>query len=336
MFKALKIMTLYIIKYLGGFWLLRRLNKGNTCVLCYHGFSYNDEYKFRPKLFMRPSTFAQRMRWLKKSNYQVVPLAEAIAQRGKKNNFVVLTLDDGWASNFELVSDVLFEAKLPSTLYVTSYYVKKQGVVVNVALAYILWRSIGSHLVFIDEALQLDIQYEITTKNIDQLVTCIRDKIYHLTDISVRQQVVMAIAEQLNVSLYYSGKLLFRMLNEEELLGLTNLHVSIQLHTHHHCSPTNEQTFNDEVNKNIHFLNGIIPEIKLEHFCYPNGEYYNQQLHWLKKLGVKSATTVSPGMLTEQTNLLKIPRFLDGENVHQVEFEAELCGFTSLYRRIVS
>ena len=86
MFKAIKIVILFIIKWLGGFWLFRRLNRGKTCVLCYHGFAYKDEYLFRPKLFMRPESFAKRLDWLARSPYKIVSLSEAINHRHKNNS----------------------------------------------------------------------------------------------------------------------------------------------------------------------------------------------------------------------------------------------------------
>ncbi|WP_448565135.1 hypothetical protein [Thalassotalea ganghwensis] len=61
------------------------------------------------------------------------------------------------------------------------------------------------------------------------------------------------------------------------------------------------------------------------HFCYPSGEYYSTQLPWLRNTNISTATTVFPGMLTKETDLLQIPRFLDGEDVSQIEFEAALC-----------
>jgi peptidoglycan/xylan/chitin deacetylase (PgdA/CDA1 family) len=336
MYKTFKVAVLFIVKLLGGFKLARKLNARNTCVLCYHGFSYHDEHKFRPKLFMRPETFSKRMLWLKNSDYQVVTLQKAIEERGRKNNFIVLTMDDGWAGTFELANDVLLTHKLPLTLYVTSYYIQKQGIVINVALAYILWKSQGKELILQNKRLNIDTKFYIEASNIDQLIKEIQHIISQLTDLSSRQQVVISIAEQLKVSLYHQGRLLFRLLNEQELAALSMYDINIQLHTHRHCSPKIKELFQNEVQKNISYIQSIIPRIKLTHFCYPSGEHYPQQSPWLKSCGVESATTVSAGMLTKTTDLLKIPRILDGEDVHQLEFEAELCGLSHFFRQVFS
>lgn len=332
-FKAIKIAVLYTIKYLGGFWLARKLNKGNTCVLCYHGFAYEDEYQFRPKLFMRPETFSQRLTWLQNSPYKVVSLSEAVNHQ-HNDNLVVLTMDDGWAATKELVGDTLAKNNFPLMLYVTSYYAQKQGAVINVALAYILWKSVGETLIIDQELLSINKEYLIKTENIPSIVSELCLQIDNIADFATRQRLLLVIAKQLQVSLYSEGQLMFRSLNTEELNNLQNSNVDIQLHTHRHCSPQNEQKFKQEISQNIEYLQQIELKNTLQHFCYPSGEYYLPQLPWLKESCVVTATTVFPGMLTLDTEPLQIPRFLDGEDVHQIEFEAELCGLSSVIRKL--
>lgn len=332
MLKAIKISILYTIKLCGGFWLARLLNRGNTCVLCYHGFAYEDEHKFRPKLFMRPESFAQRLEWLQESSYKIVSLSEA-ANIKHTDNCVVLTMDDGWAATKELVGGILTEHNLPLMLYVTSYYMKKQGAVINVALAYILWKSIGRTLAIKGDLLPIKKDFVIEQDNITSIVNELCPLIDEVADFSVRQSILLSIAHQLNVNLYSENRLMFRSLNTQELSGLQNSNVDVQLHTHRHCSPQTEQQFKQEIEENIQFLKPADIINSLEHFCYPSGEYYLHQLPWLTDCGVKTATTVFPGMLTPTTEHLQIPRFLDGEDVHQIEFEAELCGFNSLIRK---
>jgi hypothetical protein len=129
---------------------------------------------------------------------------------------------------------------------------------------------------------------------------------------------------------------MFRSLNAYEIEELQHSNVDIQLHTHRHCSPQNEAAFKQEINQNIDFLQQIDLKETLQHFCYPSGEYYLPQLPWLKDCGVVTATTVFSGMLTPDTDRLQIPRLLDGEDVHQLEFEAELCGLSSFIRKLAS
>ena len=331
MHKAIKIAALFTIKLLGGFWLASKLNKGNTCVLCYHGFAYADEFQFRPKLFMHPALFKQRMKWLKDSRYNIVSLSEAVNNKHNDNN-VVLTMDDGWAATKELVGDILAKYKFPLMLYVTSYYAEKQGAVINVALAYILWKSDGRILVIDDPVLGFTKKYLISSDNTVSIVNELCRHIDSINDFSVRQKILLDISNQLQVSLVSADRLMFRSLNETELKSLLKSNVDIQLHTHRHFFPQNEKEFKLDISENIEFLQQLNMINPLLHFCFPSGRYHLMQLHWLTASGIKTATTVDSGMLTPITDRLQIPRFLDGNDVHQLEFEAELCGLSTLVR----
>ena len=138
--KLLKLSIFFLARSIGLFWLCQFRYRYSVRVLCYHGFSYVDEHQFRPKLFMRPQTFASRLQYLKNSGYQIVTLSEAIANPNRQKQ-LVLTMDDGWSGTFELVGDTLKEHMFPLMLYVTSYYADKQIPVLNVALSYLLWKT---------------------------------------------------------------------------------------------------------------------------------------------------------------------------------------------------
>ena len=50
--------------------------------------------------------------------------------------------------------------------------------------------------------------------------------------------------------------------------------------------------------------------------------------------GVRSAVTCELGLFNGKTNLYQVPRLLDGENLQQIEFESEVCGFADWLRRV--
>ena len=73
---------------------------------------------------------------------------------------------------------------------------------------------------------------------------------------------------------------------------------------------------------------------KLEHFCDPSGVHHPRVYPWLRELGLKSATTTRAGSCYRTRPPFALPRIVDGENVHPIEFEAELAGTLELTRRI--
>ena len=73
---------------------------------------------------------------------------------------------------------------------------------------------------------------------------------------------------------------------------------------------------------------------RLEHFCYPSGVYHPRGWPWLEELGLQRATTTGVRFCHPDTHPYALPRTLDGENVPQVEFEAEMAGALELVRRL--
>jgi hypothetical protein len=62
------------------------------------------------------------------------------------------------------------------------------------------------------------------------------------------------------------------------------------------------------------------------HFCYPSGVTEPEFLPWLREYGILSATTCEQGLASASSDLLMLPRFLDGAGVERIDFESWLSG----------
>jgi len=124
------------------------------------------------------------------------------------------------------------------------------------------------------------------------------------------------------------------LLSFSEIKKLSNQGVDIQLHTHRHTIPFDDrEKFINEIYENKYYLDLYVKN-KMEHFCYPSGQHNAKCESVLKDIGILSATTCEPGFVTKKSNPYYLPRFLDGENIPQIVFEAEVCGVTNLLRKI--
>lgn len=331
--KQIKLSLLSVARLLGIFALCRWWFRDRVRVLCYHGFSFTDEHLFRPKLFMTKQTFGQRLNYLAKSPYQVVSLQQALANPQPLQ--VVLTMDDGWSGTFELVQPELAKHHFPLMLYVTSYYADKQIPVLNVALSYLLWKTNRTTLKLTIPQLGVEQSWQLASLPAPELVKQVCALIDQLEEPADRAQVLQQLADQLGVSLHHNGQQLFRLLNTQELRALQQHQVDLQLHTHRHCSPLQPELFGRELEDNRAWLAQFQDVTQLSHFCYPSGEYDAQHLPWLTQLKVKTATTTKTGLFAHGTDVLQIPRILDGEDVDILELEAELCGFMTMMRHIL-
>jgi hypothetical protein len=86
-----------------------------------------------------------------------------------------------------------------------------------------------------------------------------------------------------------------------------------------------------EIAENRRFLQRTVSH-PLEHFCYPSGVYGLHQAEWLTELGVKSATTIEPGLNYRGTSHFALRRLVDGGPVSDIEFAAEMTGFMEVVR----
>jgi peptidoglycan/xylan/chitin deacetylase (PgdA/CDA1 family) len=125
---------------------------------------------------------------------------------------------------------------------------------------------------------------------------------------------------------------LFEVMDEQQLRGLAAAGVDIQLHSHRHQWPLyDKEIVESEIAENRRFLQRAV-SYPLEHFCYPSGVYGLHQAEWLAELGVKSATTIEPGLNYRHTSHFALRRLVDGGPVSDIEFAAEMTGFMEVVR----
>jgi hypothetical protein len=105
--------------------------------------------------------------------------------------------------------------------------------------------------------------------------------------------------------------------------------VEIELHTHRHWSPGDEALGVRELRRQRggdrahHRARGAPPLL-------PVGALRPVARGVARRGGVRSGTTCVPGFVDARTPRYRLGRFLDGENIDQLEFEAELAGVLEL------
>ena len=339
--KALQIVVLRAAKWVGLFALARYLTAGNLRILCYHGAAVRDEHEFRPKLFMTATTFAARMAHLARHRYPVITLDQAV--KGLETGdwprlATVITIDDGWFGTYQIMGPALHRHGYPATLYVATYYLEKQVQVFNVAVDYVLWRARQKTLDISLVLPNLDGSYQLSCpeqrQEAKESLVQIADKLGSATD---RQELLRRLCAVLNVdSVELERERVCSFMDHKEARALEGLGVDVQLHTHRHRFPADSyEAAKGEINLNRAALATLGTKPR-QHFCYPSGEYEEKQLSWLGGLGIASATTVKPGFTRPGSSPYELRRFLDGEHISPIEFEAEMSGLLELVRRLRS
>lgn len=337
----MKLVVLQIAKRLGLFYLTRWLTASGLRVLCYHGFELSDEAAFRPKLFMKPQTFQRRMAALAKGRFQVLSLSDALHRLRSgtlPRSAVAITIDDGFFSTRTIAAPLLKRHRFPATVYVTTYYVEKATPIFRLVVQYMFWRTTSTSLTLkpltVDGvASPIDLA-EISLRNA-AMTGLIRHGETKLGE-PERQALLGSLADKLAIdfSRIVESRSLSLMTEGDlrELLLLGDF--DVQLHTHRHrFSPADMSVCRREIEENRRVLESLTGK-SLRHFCYPSAEWSPAFWPLLEEMRIDSATTCEPGLNYRKTPLLGLKRFLDGENIAQIEFEGELYGFLEIMRRL--
>ena len=332
----------FVSKYLGLFAVSRAFMKNKIRVLCYHGFTMQDEHLNVPGLFIEPGEFERRLKYLKRKGYQVVSLEEAfqnIKQGVAKNNQVVITIDDGYFSVLKEAAPLLKEHQYPSTLYLTSYFFNKDCPVFTLAVGYMLWKSNKTHADFSIlniPALNEYLHSELTSENKNKIAILIKEFGQPLKGNEKRVEILKKLGEVLGVDYQQlNQQRLFNLVKKDELSELLDQGVDIQMHTHRHTFPVSYDISQKEIQDNKTAINPLLAK-PMKHFCYPSGVWSTKHWKILEDEEIATATTCVTGMVDEKSDYLAWPRILDSSRVSQIEFEAEISGFNELIRKIRS
>jgi peptidoglycan/xylan/chitin deacetylase (PgdA/CDA1 family) len=312
------------------------LTTGRLQILCFHGFSFVDEHRFRGKLFMAPAVLEQRMDWLKRNQYAVLDLDDAVRrlQSGTlRRKEIVITIDDGFHSVLALAAPILRAYDVAATVYVTTYYMKHPNPIFRLAIQYMVWKS-GLDIVELSGLVPgINGHLALRGANAAKFV----QELYESAETHCTEEERVLIAREFGRRVGVDYDELVRskrlsLMTADEVKALRELGFRIQLHTHRHHLPLEPAGISREIADNRTALAPLTDD-RLEHFCYPSGVWDVAQWPTLCALGIKTATTCVPGFNSNRTPLLGLRRFLDGQEISLDEFGAEMLGVKDAYRR---
>ncbi len=336
---ALKLAALRTLRALGVLALCRRFTRHRLRVLTYHGFELIDEAAFRPAMFMKRETFNRRLQLIQRMGFHVIRLDSAVEQlqRGQlEPDQLVIAIDDGWASFAMLAQPELQRHGFPSSLYVTTYYVKHASPVFTMAVQYMFWKTSREVIEF--QGVPWAPGGTIPRGDAAALEQVMWQAILYgeqHCNQAQRDAMCADLGRRLGVPYHdIVNNRCFHLIRPEELRHAQQTGVAIELHSHRHRFPQdNESACRQEIEDNRQALQGWIGR-RPDHFCYPSGDWGQHQVPWLKEMGVKSATTCDPGLNSDRSSSHALKRILDSEHMHELEFEAALSGFNDFLQRL--
>ena len=329
MLKSAKIAALHVARVAGIFAAVKASQWRNQrlLILCYHGISFEDEHEWSPALYLSPATFRERMRILAQGGYRVLPLGEALERLEHGTlppKSVAITFDDGNYNFHAVAYPVLREFGLPATLYLATYYCRKQIPVFDVTAAYLVWKQRGKRL---NLSGLIPGEEEVLVADPRAVFQRLHRSV-HERDLSADEK--DAVAEELarRVNTDYDAirrRRIFHLMTAGETAEVAAHGISIELHTHRHRTPRDHGLFLREIEDNRREIMEITGKRPV-HFCYPCGDYAPEFFGWLREVGVQSATTCNPGFAAAGNNPMELPRVLDISSFSAVEYEGWLTG----------
>jgi len=325
------------------FALARWLTASHLRILCYHGGRIDDENGYNPKLFCSAELFRTRLEWLEQNGFRIISLNEAVATSSTryKRLETVITFDDGWYSTYRTLLPLLAERHWPSTLYLCTQHFLEGWPILNVTIRYILWKSgrpsihiegFGPSIDGIHDLGSTTTCAELVKKIVTQVATSTTDRM-GVCEALER----LAKCAGIDPAALALGSRRFDYMTANEIRVAAASGCAIELHGHVHDYPVGdpERFFAD-----LTRCDEVIRDIGLptpRHYCYPSGSFDMGAAEVLAVRSLVSATTCVPGLIdrTDLPNFYYLPRFLDGENIHLLEFQAELSGFSEFLRRLL-
>jgi peptidoglycan/xylan/chitin deacetylase (PgdA/CDA1 family) len=336
MLRSMKIAVLRLLRGGGLFELVAdsRWRRQRLLILCYHGTSLEDEHLWRPALYITPQTLRERLEYLKRGRYAVLPLGEALERLQAQTlpeRSIVLTFDDGTYDFYRQARPLLKEHGFPATVYLTTYYALRELPVFNLVCSYMLWKRRGEVIVSAGEiGLEgpLDLRTEAGRHQVVRSLIGLGER-EEMTGVE-KDDLAGRLAHFLGIDYAaLKAKRILQLMNAGEIQEVARSGIDIQLHTHRHRTPEDEALFSREIRENrAHILE--LTSIRAIHFCYPGGVCQPSFLPWLRAEQVVSATTCNVGLCTRQYESLLLPRFVDNETRTQAEFESWAAGVGDL------
>jgi peptidoglycan/xylan/chitin deacetylase (PgdA/CDA1 family) len=312
-----------------------RWRQNRLLVLCYHGISQADEHEWG-SLYISPERLAERLDHLKRLKANVLPLDEAVDRLYAGTlppRAVCLTFDDG-ACDFSIKAvPILRAAGMHSTLYLTTYYTRKDMPVFNPFVSYLLWKARGRTIEIPGLEGRHTIPGVITDPAFQKLHGAILN---HARESGMSADAKNVYARQIADAVGADfddlcRRRLLHLMRPEEIRALDPRLVSVQLHTHRHLTPGSMEQLREELDRNAAEIVDLTGRNDVtSHFCYPSGMYSRDFVNWLDQYGVKSATTCVPHYSTKETPRLEIPRFIDTMSVSADTFEAWVTGSAAI------
>ncbi|MDG4553803.1 MAG: polysaccharide deacetylase family protein [Candidatus Competibacter sp.] len=296
-------------------------------VLMYHEI-LPDEVKIPAWTVVKETDFRWQMCYLQ-AHFDVVSMDEALKRvygmHDFNKPFAVITFDDGYKGNLDIVLPIMESMGLPFILYVATQAIIENNLYWYDQIISLLnyHKNIRITLTTDNRIEYFNIPYNVGEKRRWQATQRLLTRLKQMFP-DDRDRAVNLIVNEID-----EDSKLLKMLTLEDLVYMAKSDcVTIGSHTHGHelldqLAPQNIQQTLQTASLHISRIIGYSPK----HFAYPNGNFNECVIDEIQQAGLETAVTTVPGMWSEKNFRFKIPRIGIGRFETKERFKAKIFGY---------
>lgn len=328
--QSLKRIFLRVAKACGLFDFARWRLRGTVSIIAWHGVSIGDEHQLFADYFITPHTLNDRLAFLAR-HFSIVSLDEAVRQlrQGQlQPRQVVLTFDDGDVSFLTHALPVLKQWQAPATVYVVSSGLHRRTTALNMAVRELLLRTAAVQApgeLFADrQPRPIDTLVQRQQAG-DLAVAAMNQRAEYAERLEFAQQIAKTLGLDWN-RLFGDQHWDYMVADEVRQCGQAGFDIQLHSDLHRTTVEMQDDLLEDTVRcrQQIEAVTGR----DARDYCYPSGLWTRRCWPLLEQAGVRSAVTCRLGPNFPDTPLLALRRYVDGQSISQLEFEALVSGFS--------
>lgn len=275
-----------------------------------------------------PENFEEIIDFYESKNFEIVSLDNFIEsqRQGNLNKKVVFTFDDGYKDFVFNVLPIVKKRKIPVTVYIVPEYLSNPLRKWDYLLEKIVSNQNNFENIFSSLKIKLD----------DFVIDINKPKIYQALKERLKMMNQPLHLDKLNDFLHFFGKEYFDeiraiLMSSKDLLEISKEElVTIGSHSFNHyiMSNLNLDELNAELKNSKLFLESLLDK-EIEHFTFPYGDFNEDCIIELEKVGYKSSSNTIPRNINnfKKVDLFNLPRYVVKNDFTKNNFLSMTKGF---------
>ena len=316
--------TIFTAAQLPGLHFMMRKVKQGPKVLFYHGVEERLTDPRIQTLHLPLYQFEKQMRYLK-NNFEIITLDnlyESLSNGyGLTPTQVIITFDDGYKNNLEIVAPYCIAHDIPFSIFVSTKHISEAIRFPTYYLRTAVFFHNQDHIEILGET------YDISTEANKLATIGLLSKRLKISSQAVTNQIIDALTSLLSKDQWKELNHLFSSdgpMTWSEVKQLFDQGVSIGSHTHNHCILHERQKLED-IDNELTLSKTLIQNYlgKCDYFAYPNGgmnDVSPKSFQFLESNEYRLGFTTIPGELDSECNPFILPRIPPPADLNHFKF----------------